>query len=70
MSKRSPEQIERLTREMRTFGVTYRLVAEHGGWSWNHVWRVIHGTRISVPVLRAARELIAVSRAAKREAGR
>ena len=58
---------ERLKRQMRRYGVTYRSVAADGDWSWNHVWRVIQGERTSALVLHSARYLIAAARAAKRQ---
>ena len=67
MSPHSPEQIARLKRQMRAHGVTYRAIAADGGWSWNHVWRVIQGERTSASVLHSARSLIAMARAAKKE---
>ena len=63
MSKRIDELAE-LRSRLRTRRVTIAEIAARGRrterrqeWSWNHVWRVLHGQRISRPVLEAARDL-------------
>mgnify|MGYP001587817838 FL=1 len=39
--------------KMKKAGVTYQMIADAYGWSWNHVWRVVNDGRVSGPVRRA-----------------